>query len=586
MKKVTALLCILACLVCCATGAANSEEAATLREFAAALEIHAARLDGSFTVLCDPSVVAQLKQSSPVGNDISYLDEILSAAGQSGVYRYSWLDNGIEFTDISWYAGWRILCCYQSGRTDLLSAREAQTLEAALALVSGASGSDLEKERYIFDALCARITYDREDNGSGEKDCAIGALLNGRADCDGYADAMVLCCGLAGIPCRYMHGSSRKTDLPSSEGNHLWNLVCIDGTWLICDVTWGDHEETSYLYFNIGLQDAEASYNWCPDTLFTDVALSADYNRHLMADQRPVTVYTQDDVYRACRSASAAGIRRLTLFCPDPELWQADWETFRRMLSHGAMENISYHDSGRLFEVTNHSLPDHFCFCDTESDMLAAIDSYGESGITSFTLYMAPSLSRSMLADDHAQLARLLSRSRLENGAPRYQYSENGGSVSLADVSYIEALPVCSTPDDVLSLIRRELPSRPNSLSFVLGSGLSFQDIREHAVNAIYALGVQSFSWQTAGDRVTATDLEFYDNYCLASSESDITAYLRKIAASGKSEARIYCSPELYAALRANHSSRFFELLEEADLSVSSFSYNDQSCMLLADNFQ
>ena len=191
MRKTLALLLVLL-LSLGGAGSAKGEKATSLREFAAALEDHTARLEDSFTIPCDASVLKALKQPSPIGKDNTLLAEFMSMSGGTGSYRYGWERGGVRLSDISYYAGWRILHLWQGRQTELLSAREKQTLEAALELVSGADGSDLEKERYIHDALCERITYQQEEEDSGEKDCAIGALLNGSADCDGYADAMLL----------------------------------------------------------------------------------------------------------------------------------------------------------------------------------------------------------------------------------------------------------------------------------------------------------------------------------------------------------------------------------------------------------
>ena len=196
----------------------------------------------------------------------------------------------------------------ETGKTDLLTSREKETLGAALTVAEQASGSDLEKERFLFDALCGRITYDADPNDmDSDRDCAVGAFLNGRADCDGYADAMMLCCSLSGIPCRYIHG--RAVDSPDGrDGSHMWNLVFIENMWLMCDVTWGDREseEPAYLFFNIGSQDAAASYVWNPETLFTPVAGRVDFSVHLPPDRQPVSVVLQEDVCRAVREFAAA----------------------------------------------------------------------------------------------------------------------------------------------------------------------------------------------------------------------------------------------------------------------------------------
>ena len=590
MKKVlTLLLAAAVLLVFSGGGKADAGKAATLQAFAEALEEHTVRLEESFTISCDAAVISRLKQPSPIGKDSTLLGELLSMSGSAGSYRYGWEKNGVTLSKISYYAGWRILHLWQSGREDSLSEQERRTLEAALELVSGAEGSDLEKERFLYDALCDRVFYDAE-GGKGnavEKDCAVGALLYGLADCDGYADAMVLLCGLAGIPCRYMHGDSRKPAQPGSpDGNHMWNLVCIDGTWLMCDATWGDQEEHAYLYFNLGTEDAAESYEWCADTLFTPVAGTADFTRHLMADQRPVTVAGMEDVYRAARAATSAGERRLTLFCPDQRLWQTDWDLFVTMLSHGGFGTKSFHDTGRLFEVTNQSIPAVFCFCDSEEDILSAISRYADRHTDAFTLYLSPSISRAMLGDGCEGLRQVFSLSRLEDPGMALNYSEQSGSVTLSGAVYTASLPVCASVEDVAALMDRELPARPGSLKFILGNGFNPPDIGELLAAVVYSHGASSFRYSRTGNRVTVTDIAWYDDFCLASTEEDVTGFLREAKMAGKDSVRIYCRESLYAALRADRSSRFFALLQEAGFSVDTISFNDDYGLLLAENLR
>ena len=584
MRKTLALLLVLL-LGLGGAGKAMGEKAASLRDFAAALEDHTARLEDSFTIPCDASVLKALKQPSPIGKDNTLLAEFMSMAGGTGSYRYGWERGGVRLSDISYYAGWRILHLWQGGQTELLSAREKQTLEAALELVSGAGGSDLEKERYIHDALCERITYQQEEEDSGEKDCAIGALLNGSADCDGYADAMLLCCGLAGIPCRYMHGDSRKPALPGApDGDHMWNLVCIDGDWLMCDVTWGDQEGISYLFFNLGKRDAGESYAWCYKTLFTNVTDTADFSRHRTADQQPATVLSQEDVYQAARAAVSAGQRRLTLFCPEERLWQTDRDTFVKMLAHGGFGTISYNETGRLFEAVSQSAPDVFCFCDTEADILSAIDRYAENNTGTFTLFLSPDFSGSMLSDECARLREVFSRSRLENPGIPLSYSDQSGSVTLSGAAYTEPPAVCSSREDIVSLMNRELPKRPDAVEFVLGDGYTPTEIGEILAEAVYSRGASSFRYGNVGKRVFVSDIAYYDDFCLASSEEDVTDYLHEVRRSGIREIRIYCTPSLYDALMADQSTRFFTLLKNAGFSVQSISYNEPYGLLLAES--
>ena len=313
---------------------------------------HSRLLEDSFSISGRKDVIEELQKESSVYDGRIKLADVLTQVGMTGTFTYTIYDDKIKLSDIEYYAGWTILNRWERGEEEKLSERERETLNEALLLCAGAAGTDLEKERYIFDALCERITYETGEEAGREKDCAIGALLNGRADCDGYTDAMMLCCGLSGIPCRYIHGEARRREADDNT-SHLWNAIWVGDCWLMCDVTWGDHGgEPEYLFFNLGTADASACYRWDPDTLFTPVAENAIFERHLMPDQQPRTVTHAEDAAAATASAAAGGERRFTLFCPGEILWETDMERFREMLGKGGIESCNYLSCGRLIEFS------------------------------------------------------------------------------------------------------------------------------------------------------------------------------------------------------------------------------------------
>ena len=440
----------------------------------------------------------------------------------------------------------------------------------------------------VHDALCARITYDAAEDENGDKDCAIGALLNGRADCDGYADAMMLCCSLTGIPCRYIHGQS--VDPPqdnTSDGSHLWNLVFVNGSWLMCDVTWADQDGgPAYLYFNLGSRDASPSYRWNPDTLFTEIAPEADFSTQLMPDQRPVSVRSAEDVYYAVREAVLADARRLTLYCPGEVLWQAEPDPFSNLLGQCAVKQYQYRGSGRLYEISN-IIPaaEPFSFCDSKEDILCAIRLYADKEIHSFSLYLPPVLADQLFMDDHAALQQVLSESCLENPG-QYRYSVETGSVIFTDTSYTAPLAIYRSVEEVLAMIRRELPAQPSSLTFQLEDDLRFDSILEQTAAAVYSCGAASFSYSVSGSRITLSDLSYYENYCIAESEADVLSYMISVKSMGKRDLRVYCSGELYNSLRADHAAGFFSLLEQAGFTEYSVGSNDAYHLLVAEGLK
>ena len=104
-----------------------------------------------------------------------------------------------------------------------------------------------EKEVIIHDQLCKYVTYDSEFKGQEESDLysAFGALVYGRAVCEGYARAFKLLCKYAGIECILVTGDSKGV-------GHMWNMVNIEDNWYHVDVTWDDlREKPLHTYLNV-----------------------------------------------------------------------------------------------------------------------------------------------------------------------------------------------------------------------------------------------------------------------------------------------------------------------------------------------
>ena len=109
------------------------------------------------------------------------------------------------------------------------------------------SMSEYAREKLLHDRLAARVTYD----GTGANaHNAYGALVEGKAVCEGYAEAFQYLLQKAGIQSFIITGSSSNPATGSPEG-HAWNAVRIDGRYYHVDVTWDDQgENIFYAYFN------------------------------------------------------------------------------------------------------------------------------------------------------------------------------------------------------------------------------------------------------------------------------------------------------------------------------------------------
>lgn len=104
-----------------------------------------------------------------------------------------------------------------------------------------------EKQRILHDELCKRVTYSEETDDQTVYS-AYGALVNGRALCEGYARAFQLLCKRLGIQNVLVSGTSKGI-------GHLWNMVKTEYGWSHVDVTWDDlRSDTVYTYLNLTKQ--------------------------------------------------------------------------------------------------------------------------------------------------------------------------------------------------------------------------------------------------------------------------------------------------------------------------------------------
>lgn len=123
-------------------------------------------------------------------------------------------------------------------------ASQTEALARAVAGFTPLGTTVAEKVAYINTYLTSRIEYDLDaPNRSG----VIGALVDGKCVCEGYARAFDYLCEKAGIDAVCIPGYGITEDKPEGEG-HMWNAVALDGKRYGVDVTWNDTTgENAYL---------------------------------------------------------------------------------------------------------------------------------------------------------------------------------------------------------------------------------------------------------------------------------------------------------------------------------------------------
>lgn len=168
------------------------------------------------------------------------LDRLLPMAGTRAV-RLRRERNGDWLATVSlrYRMGVRLVDARAEGSPSAWSEEERQTLDAAKRLVAQAqaevSGAE-ELARRLFDAVRASAMYEDPPTGSRDRGQVIdasAALLRGRANCQGFADAFYLVGTLAGLTVAYV---------PTMRGGkpHLRNALRTDDGWRTVDVTAGE----------------------------------------------------------------------------------------------------------------------------------------------------------------------------------------------------------------------------------------------------------------------------------------------------------------------------------------------------------
>lgn len=94
---------------------------------------------------------------------------------------------------------------------------------------------------FIYRRLTRNVVYDypaakipRKQNPEPRyKKCRNleGPLLEGKAVCSGFANALQVACNFKNVPCLYIDGMSKF-------GGHSWNQVCLHNKWIGVDATW------------------------------------------------------------------------------------------------------------------------------------------------------------------------------------------------------------------------------------------------------------------------------------------------------------------------------------------------------------
>lgn len=112
---------------------------------------------------------------------------------------------------------------------------------ASVAITAGMS--DYDKVKTVYEYIILHNSYDRDvyniyklglmTSKVARAVCAVGALIDGKSICTGYARATQLLLTLQGVQATLITGHA-------NNGNHAWVFVPLDGEYYFVDSTWGD----------------------------------------------------------------------------------------------------------------------------------------------------------------------------------------------------------------------------------------------------------------------------------------------------------------------------------------------------------
>ena len=251
--------------------------------------------EGTLALICENDLFVSLTQERIFrsGTVSSLLRTLMISAGLYGGVSIDDELQTIYFPANERYVGVTIASMVAAGREMELTGTQQNVLQKARELLgkidssryARCTSSDARTVCGILDQLSQAIDYETVP-GNTDHDNAAGALLRGRADCDGYADSFYLLCSLAGIPVMLQHGDSLlPAQAASQEVTHVWNLVSVGGLWYMTDPTFCDSGNTAdFSYVFLGRDLAGRLY----DTFIVPVPLADE----TLLESLPFPAYT------------------------------------------------------------------------------------------------------------------------------------------------------------------------------------------------------------------------------------------------------------------------------------------------------
>ncbi len=194
----------------------------------------------------------------------------------------------------------------------LMTEEEAENATDELIALAWLILDSFDHHDFIQNRLCMVASYRNEDALDAT---AYGAICKGYANCEGYAKAYALMCRMRGVPCGVITGMA--TDANGSTSPHAWNIIWLDNSYSLVDVTWDDQESLGVdTWWYYGLSTAQMGADHFPDADQVIPECSGASNWHA---NRGFLIRTEEELEDALRWVSQEAIVNLRI--EDPELY-------------------------------------------------------------------------------------------------------------------------------------------------------------------------------------------------------------------------------------------------------------------------
>lgn len=181
-------------------------------------------------------------------------------------------------------------------------------------------------------------------------DTAPGALLYGRASCEGYSEALTLLYRCAGIPCGIVTGYAANST--GEMGRHAWMVADVGGMMYL-DPTWDDQERVNTHWY-YGLSAQEMAQDHTPEYPWILPAAEEALSWHEAAG---MVVTEEADLYPLLPRLARGEALNLRL---SPELYQLFLQDANALITRYnqtcAPEDRFYDGCTLLFSDTQHCL--------------------------------------------------------------------------------------------------------------------------------------------------------------------------------------------------------------------------------------